>query len=52
MGHAMPRLVKNYERLAHTLAGFHVVAFVGYMLKQLVTDGPKCLNHLPRDLQV
>ena len=29
------RLVKDYERLAQTLAGFHVVAFVGYMLKQL-----------------
>ena len=30
------RLVKDYERLAQTLAGFYVVAFVGYMLKQLV----------------
>ena len=29
------RLVKDYERYAETLAGFHVVAFVGYMLKQL-----------------
>ena len=29
------RLVKDYERLAQTLAGFHVVAFVGYMLKHL-----------------
>ena len=29
------RLVKDYERLAQTLAGFHVVAFVGYMLKQI-----------------
>ena len=28
------RLVKDYERYASTLAGFHVVAFVGYMLKQ------------------
>jgi transposase len=28
------RLVKDYERCAITLAGFHVVAFVGYMLKQ------------------
>jgi transposase len=28
------RLVKDYERYAETLAGFHVVAFVGYMLKQ------------------
>jgi transposase len=28
------RLVKDYERHAETLAGFHVVAFVGYMLKQ------------------
>jgi transposase len=27
------RLVKDYERYAGTLAGFHVVAFVGYMLK-------------------
>lgn len=29
------RLVKDYERYAETLAGFHVIAFVGYMLKQL-----------------
>jgi transposase len=29
------RLVKDYERYAHTLAGFHVIAFVGYMLKQV-----------------
>ncbi len=29
------RLVKDYERYATTLAGFHVIAFVGYMLKQL-----------------
>jgi transposase len=28
------RLVKDYERYAETLAGFHVIAFVGYMLKQ------------------
>ena len=28
------RLVKDYERYASTLAGFHVIAFVGYMLKQ------------------
>jgi transposase len=28
------RLVKDYERYAATLAGFHVIAFVGYMLKQ------------------
>src|SRR6516225_6259998 len=28
------RLVRDYERHAETLAGFHVVAFVGYMLKQ------------------
>lgn len=27
------RLVKYYERHATTLAGFHVIAFVGYMLK-------------------
>ena len=27
------RLVKDYERYASTLAGFHVFAFVGYMLK-------------------
>ena len=26
------RLVKDYERYATTLAGFHVIAFVGYML--------------------
>jgi transposase len=30
------RLVRDYERYAETLAGFHVVAFVGYMLKQAV----------------
>jgi transposase len=29
------RLVRDYERYAETLAGFHVVAFVGYMLKQV-----------------
>jgi transposase len=28
------RLVKDYERYAEILAGLHVVAFVGYMLKQ------------------
>ena len=27
------RLVKDYERYAETLAGFHVIAFVGYMLE-------------------
>ena len=27
------RLVKDYERYAETLAGFHVIAFIGYMLK-------------------
>ncbi|MFS3137460.1 transposase, partial [Gluconacetobacter sacchari] len=27
------RLVKDYERYATTLAGFHVIAFVGYILK-------------------
>jgi transposase len=27
------RLVKDYERYATTLAGFHVIAFVAYMLK-------------------
>ena len=27
------RLVKDYERYAETLAAFHVIAFVGYMLK-------------------
>jgi transposase len=31
------RLVKDYERYAETLAGFHVIAFVGYMLKHAVT---------------
>jgi transposase len=30
------RLVKDYERYASTLAGFHVIAFVGYMLKHAV----------------
>ncbi|HEY0784721.1 MAG TPA: transposase, partial [Acidobacteriaceae bacterium] len=28
------RLVKDYERYATTLASFHVIAFVGYMLNQ------------------
>ena len=28
------RLVKDYERYASTLAGFHIIAFVGYMLRQ------------------
>lgn len=27
------RLVKDYERYAETLAGFHIIAFIGYMLK-------------------
>ena len=27
------RLVKDYERYAETLAGFHLIAFIGYMLK-------------------
>jgi transposase len=31
------RLVKDYERYATTLAGFHVGAFVGYVLKQALT---------------
>jgi transposase len=31
------RLVKDYERYAQTLAGFHVIAFVGYMLKQVAS---------------
>jgi hypothetical protein len=30
------RLVKDYERCATTLAGFHVIAFIGYMLKHAV----------------
>jgi len=29
------RLVKDYERYAETLAGFHVIAFIGYMLKHV-----------------
>ena len=29
------RLVKDYERYAETLAGFHIIAFVGYMLKNV-----------------
>ncbi|MBO1358924.1 IS5 family transposase [Acetobacter sacchari] len=29
------RLVKDYERYAATLASFHVIAFVGYMLKHV-----------------
>ena len=28
------KLVKNYERYATSLAGFHVIAFVGHVLKQ------------------
>lgn len=28
------RLVKDYERYAETLAGFHLIAFIEYMLKQ------------------
>lgn len=28
------RLVKDYERYASTLAGLHIIAFVGFMLKQ------------------
>ena len=28
------RLVKDYERYATTLAAFHTIAFVGYMLRQ------------------
>ena len=31
------RLVKDYERYAETLAGFHVVAFVCFMLKHAAT---------------
>jgi transposase len=31
------RLVKDYERYAETLAGFHVIALIGYMLKNAVT---------------
>ena len=27
------RLVKDYERYAETLTGFHLIAFIGYMLK-------------------
>jgi transposase len=29
------RLVKDYEWYAQTLAGFHIIAFVGYMLKNV-----------------
>jgi len=29
------RCPKDYERYAETLAGFHVIAFVGYMLTHL-----------------
>ena len=28
------RLVNDHERYAATLAGFHIIAFAGYMLKQ------------------
>jgi transposase len=31
------RLVKDCERYADTLAGFHVIAFVGYMLRHVAT---------------
>jgi hypothetical protein len=33
MSNALPPLVEDYERYAETLAGFHVIAFIGYMLK-------------------
>jgi hypothetical protein len=33
------RLIKDYERYAQTLAGFHVIAFVGYMLKHAALIG-------------
>ena len=33
-GTSCRRLVKVYERYATTFPGFHVIAFVGYMLKQ------------------
>jgi hypothetical protein len=36
VGYRCRRLIKDYERYATTLAGFHVVAFVGYVLKQAV----------------
>jgi len=29
-----PRLARDYERYASTLAGLHLAAFVGLMLKQ------------------
>jgi len=31
MGHALIRLVRDYERVPETLAGLHVVAFVVLM---------------------
>ena len=33
-GHRCRRLVKDYERYAATIAGVHVIAFVGYMPKR------------------
>jgi hypothetical protein len=30
------RLVRDYERLAETLAGFHLIAFAMLMVKQFV----------------
>ena len=39
------RVVKDYERYASTLAGFHVVTFVGYMLKY-ATQLIKASQHL------
>jgi hypothetical protein len=38
------RLVKDYERFASTLAGFHVIAFVGYMLKQAAELIIRCIT--------
>jgi hypothetical protein len=33
-GQRYRRLVRDHERYAATLAGFHVIAFIGYMIKQ------------------
>jgi hypothetical protein len=34
VGYTLPKACQDYERYATTLAGLHVVAFVGYTLKQ------------------
>ena len=35
LGHPLPKLVKDYERCAQTLADLHLIAFVCIMLKNV-----------------